>query len=197
MTQIEGEIVGHHSYIELAPKVCDQVWVSAGGGVGTIFQASCSSVKNMQGVGLAMLVALVLCVVLNLIAVTYAWLGQRWHKVKHINVAKYCLAIGTTVVVLAFGLFMIFSFQWYKFLNPTLITNNAQSFLPWGVCTWIMLVMVVFQIAACICIWAFDTRSMAGVKMIMDGMCIDEEGYGATEGSGHYDPNQQDYGYNY
>jgi len=194
--EIEGVVIGHHTYLSLAPKVCDNLTVQ--GGFEKITQPSCSAIKNMQWVGLFMIVGIMLCIVMNIVAVTYAWLGQRWHKVKHINAAKYCLAIGTVVVVLAFLLFMMFSFQWYKFSNPALITgSDAKSFIPWGICSWIMMVLVVFQIAACICIWCFDTRSMAGVKMIMDGMCIDEEGYGATEGSGHYDPNQQDYGYNY
>jgi len=195
--ELEGVVIGHHTYLSLAPKVCDTL--ASTGNLEKITQPSCSAIKNMQWVGLFMIVGIMLCIVMNIVAVTYAWLGQRWHKVKHINAAKYCLAIGTVVLVLAFILFLAFSFQWYKFMNFGAILGNdgAQSYIPWGFCTWIMLVLVIFQIAACICIWCFDTRQMAGVKMIMDGMCIDEEGYGATEGSGHYDPNQQDYGYNY
>jgi hypothetical protein len=195
--EIEGVVIGHHTYLSLAPKVCDNT-ISGLGFIGKVVDPSCSAIKNMQWVGLFMIVGIMLCIVMNIVAVVYAWLGQRWHKVKHINAAKYCLAIGTVVLVLAFVLFLAFSFQWYKFMNFGAILGNegGQSYIPWGFCTWIMLVLVIFQIAACICIWCFDTRQMAGVKMIMDGMCIDEEGYGATESSGYYDANQQDYGYN-
>lgn len=194
--ETESMFLGHTTYIAIVPKVCslnDANFL----GVAKFTSGTCNAARMMLWAGLFMLIAIVGCSVANVISVVYLWLGQRWHKVQYIKLSQIVLTIGTAVLFVAFILLFIFSFQWYKFGNFGIAVGlSTANYIPWNTCMYIQMVMMILQVAATIMAWMMPVHKIAGVNAIMEGMCADDGSYGATEESGYYDPQQQDYGYN-